>query len=217
MPIMDGYTATKTIRNSQHTYKDIYIIAMTANAMSGDREKCLAAGMNDYLTKPVDIIALENSLLNALNLPLDNLETVTSSNNEQKVISKPTEIDNSSKEVSTTVWGKEVFYKRVGQNKQLAERIVAMYCQDMPDEVNKLNQAISTRDLIAIEAIAHKIKGSSANLEATILAQCALDIELAVKENDCAGIEELSENLKHCFAELISVLEQFLTINEHNE
>ncbi|MCJ8293100.1 MAG: response regulator [Colwellia sp.] len=212
MPIMDGYTATRAIRKSQRDYNDIYIIAMTANAMSGDREKCINAGMNDYLTKPVDIIALENSLLNALNMPIEELEAVTHTQTETVVTSNTTEESNSHQ-----IWGKDEFYKRVGQNQQLAERIVAMYCEDIPSEIDKLRQAMTVKDIKSIEAIAHKIKGSSANLEAKKLAQCALEIELDVKENNCVDIESLSIKLKDNFAELLVELEDFLAINVQDE
>lgn len=53
MPVMDGYTAARTIRQNQQSYSNIYIIALTANAMDGDKDKCLEAGMNDYLSKPL--------------------------------------------------------------------------------------------------------------------------------------------------------------------
>ena len=213
MPIMDGYTATRAIRNSQRDYNDIYIIAMTANAMSGDREKCINAGMNDYLTKPVDIIALENSLLNALNMSLEELESVSPTQTAQDITSKDNAINTADESNSDQIWGKGEFYKRVGQNQQLAERIVAMYCQDIPGEIDKLTQAMTAKDIKSIEAIAHKIKGSSANLEAKKLAQCALEIELDVKENNCVDIESLSIKLKDNFAELLVELEEFLAIN----
>ena len=217
MPIMDGYTATRAIRKSQRDYNDIYIIAMTANAMSGDREKCINAGMNDYLTKPVDIIALENSLLNALNMPLEELESITSTRTEQIITNEDNEIHTADESNSHQIWGKDGFYKRVGQNQQLAERIVAMYCQDIPGEIDKLSQAMTAKDTKSIEAIAHKIKGSSANLEANNLAQCALEIELDVKENNCVNIESLSIKLKDNFAELLVELEEFLAINVQDE
>ena len=220
MPIMDGYTATRAIRNSQHDYKDIYIIAMTANAMSGDRDKCIAAGMNDYLTKPVDIIALENSLLKAINTPLKEVKTTDIPPTEQKVVNnvdseEPTEPAEQNQ--ANEVWGKTGFYKRVGNNQQLAERIVTMYCQDMPDEIGKLGQAIKARDDKTIEAIAHKVKGSSANLEATELAQCALEIEIAVKEKNNEDIQLLAIKLDESFAELIKKLEDFLVASKGDQ
>ena len=66
MPVMDGFEATRVIRNLPH-HADIPIIAMTANAMEGDMEKCLEVGMDDYLSKPVDIKAFEKKLRRYLN------------------------------------------------------------------------------------------------------------------------------------------------------
>ena len=65
MPEMDGFEATKAIRDGAvgDNYKAIPIIALTANAMKGDKEKCLASGMNDYLTKPINI----NNLVDTIN------------------------------------------------------------------------------------------------------------------------------------------------------
>jgi len=221
MPIMDGYSATKVIRESQQAYKDIHIIAMTANAMSGDRDKCLDAGMNDYLTKPIDVDALENSLLKALNTPtateLVNAanapkakqNSLNSDSNDAALIKTDNEIDIS--------WGKDAFYKRVGQNQLLAERIVTLYCQDMPIEIDNLTKAIEAKDYKLIGEIAHKVKGSSANLEAKKLAQCALDIELAINNKKTIDLESLSMTLREDFAKLIKSLEEFLAIDIQNE
>lgn len=62
MPEMDGYEATRRIRSMNANFSDIPIIAMTANAMKGDREKCLEAGMNDYVSKPISLEALSKVL-----------------------------------------------------------------------------------------------------------------------------------------------------------
>jgi CheY-like chemotaxis protein len=62
MPVLDGYAATQQIRGLDNDTRNITIIAMTANAMEGDREKCLEAGMNDYLAKPIKLDVLNNYL-----------------------------------------------------------------------------------------------------------------------------------------------------------
>jgi len=220
MPIMDGYTATKVIRESQQAYKDIHIIAMTANAMSGDRDKCLDAGMNDYLTKPIDVEALENSLLKALNTPTAT-ELVNSDNSPKEkkdsINSKSDPVLIKTENKVDICWGKDAFYKRVGQNQLLAERIVTLYCQDMPIEIDKLTKAIEAKDYKLIGEIAHKVKGSSANLEAKKLAQCALDIELAINNKKTTELESLSMTLREDFAKLIMNLEEFLAIDIQNE
>jgi len=213
MPVMDGYTATRSIRKSQQAYKDIYIIAMTANAMSGDRDKCIAAGMDDYLTKPIDVAALENSLLEALHTPTGLVNSSIPVEVEQDTISTIESTVLTEEENTVICWGKEGFYKRVGQNQLLAERIVALYCQDMPAEIDKITQAIKAKDYKLVEEIAHKIKGSSANIEAKKLTECALNIELAIKSNKTTDIELLSVSLVEDFAELIMCLEEFLASN----
>ena len=69
MPEVDGYMGSQLIRSSQEPWRDIPIVALTANAVQGDREKCIAAGMNDYLSKPVDALELENVLRKYLKRP----------------------------------------------------------------------------------------------------------------------------------------------------
>jgi len=194
MPVMDGYTATQKIRQSTEAYKDITIVAMTANAMIGDKEKCLAAGMDEYLTKPIDIDALESCLLSVLGLT-------------DKELVNGKQVDKTQTEAQgVQIWHKEEFLKRVSQNQKLAQRIVTVFCQDIPKEVDKLNQVTTDIDLHEVEAVIHKIKGVSANLEAQQLAECALKVEHAIKKNNTeeitAFIVELNEHVNVLMVQL---------------
>lgn len=76
MPTMDGYTATRHIRQSGKAYQGIYIIAMTANAMEGDREQCLSVGMNEYIAKPIELSDIEQQLYIAINAMQDKNDRV---------------------------------------------------------------------------------------------------------------------------------------------
>ncbi|MCP5078989.1 MAG: response regulator [Psychromonas sp.] len=204
MPIMDGYKATKAIRQSDRPYKDIYIIAMTANALLGDKEKCFEAGMNEYLSKPVDISELETKILNAL-------ATITDSELDVKIApaeasdaitikqAEPFMIDSEVK----PAWDKANFYQRVSNNQILAEKIIAVFCEEMPIIIKELEQAVKSKDYHEISNIAHSIKGSSSNVAAIELADLAFQIgEQAKLEND-QNIDLIIQTITTSFDALI--------------
>jgi len=192
MPKMDGYQATQAIRNGEagENNKTITIIAMTANAMKGDREKCLATGMTDYLSKPIDPTKIQaklslyfedqdrNELSNASPVfPLKTLAGNTLSEQE------PVLIDNTEPE-KPVIWHREEFNKRLNHNEVIQQKLVALFLEETPRQLNELTKSITERNNALQHEISHKIQGMSANLSANELLQNTKIFNQYVKELD---------------------------------
>ncbi|MFT5755593.1 MAG: two-component system sensor histidine kinase/response regulator [Alteromonadaceae bacterium] len=225
MPEMDGYEATKAIRSGKTKafYNNIPIIAMTANAMKGDKEKCLIAGMNDYATKPVDSDALYEKLLywvgeesNALNLPSTE-ENITNAPRETKhgftdeLTAFPTndpinthaqneqveneQVENEQANLSAVVWDKVGFLKRVRNNKNMGIKLIAMFIEDMPQVKDELCEAIINKQLKDITSFAHKLTGTVSNLGGVSLAKLTKGVEVSSINGSIEEIELLVQKI----------------------
>ncbi|MBB3167630.1 ATP-binding protein [Simiduia aestuariiviva] len=187
MPEMDGYTATRHIRNGKagHFNKDIPIIAMTANAMHGDRERCMEAGMSDYLTKPLDFDLVEKVLGNWLaNESPKPIATEVATPDSQPT-SAPTE---------ELVWDKADALKRVRQREDRLRSLIELFLRDMPARCEKIEQSVQDNNLEDIQRVAHEIKGVAGNISAKCLYKTARELELACKEK--RATQPLFERLK---------------------
>jgi signal transduction histidine kinase/DNA-binding response OmpR family regulator len=186
MPEMDGYEATGEIRNPESKVLDhmVPVIAMTANAMQGDREKCLEAGMDDYLTKPVKPQELSDML--------------------EKWLTK----QDSSQQKETTVQDiepvQDIFDKaglldRLMGDEKLANEIFGEFLEDVPRKFIALKEALDNGDAGLVQREAHTLKGASANIGAVALQEMAYQIEVAGEAGDMtkAGsfIPKLDEQL----------------------
>lgn len=161
MPVMDGFEATQKIRAFN---KSVMIIAMTASAMQGDRERCLAAGMNDYITKPIEETTLE-SLLHRYLLPHTNADV--------------TSIDQSRLEALRKM-GSDVYRK-----------ILKTYLQSASLGFQQLKEAIDLNDTQAIAQRAHALKSSSAQVGANALAAKMEKIEHSAHNGNLESCKKL--------------------------
>ncbi len=193
MPVMDGITATAKIRDRErqaHVAR-VPIIALTANAMDGDRERCLEAGMDDYLSKPFSQQALAE-LLTRWHVrreqlqPTDNHVEAPSHDdgeNRPSTASPATHIDR-------TAWASITALQRPGKP-NLLHKTISLYLTSAQAQVDGLRQALQEKNHQAMIVPAHTLKSSSAMLGATSLASLANELENACRTNRVEQTERL--------------------------
>ncbi len=173
MPVMDGFTATRRIREleSNRGGKRLPIIALTANVMSEDREKCLAAGMDAHLGKPIEVAQVIEALNRFLKAP----------------VSAPAIDRGALKELT----GGDAEFER-----ELAETFVSSGDQCLAEIIAALKES----DFDTVRKRAHSLKGASANIHARELSQAASSLENAARENALPDINGLVTELKEKLA-----------------
>ncbi|MCC7598612.1 response regulator [Janthinobacterium sp. FW305-129] len=163
MPVMDGYQATRKLRQDPR-YSNLPVIAMTANAMVGDKEKCLDAGMNDFIAKPIDVAQLFGTLARwiAPAMPQEVAAVVTQPEAELPVISglKMTEA-----------------MRRVGGNAVLMRKLLDRFVETQFDAMQRIVAAIENNQLETAIREAHTLKGLAGNIGAGGLADSAARVE----------------------------------------
>jgi CheY-like chemotaxis protein/HPt (histidine-containing phosphotransfer) domain-containing protein len=202
MPEMDGLEATQEIRNPQSAVRNhqIPIIAMTAHAMQGDREKCIEAGMNDYLTKPVS----PQALMQALDKWLPK-ETGTATG---QIAGKPEEIvPVCAGEPGTQVFDKADMMARLMDDEDLARRVAGGFLEDIPKQIEVLKGCLEAGDVPTAERQAHSIKGASANVGGQALREVAFEMEKAGKTGDREAVTARLPELEAQFARLKAAME----------
>ena len=187
MPVMDGFEATSAIRhfetaNSRHSV----IIALTANAMEGDRQKCLDAGMDGYVSKPIDAKTLLATVLKFCS------------------VVEPSHIENNMSTEGTI--DLEGLLERCGGSKDLVHKIAQKFAETGPGMVAQVRDAIRSQDADAIYRSAHQLKGASATMGAIKLASVAADIEMLGREGDVNGASDRLASLEHEFDRAVPML-----------
>lgn len=204
MPIMDGLEATSIIRSdSDRRIRNIPIIAMTANAMSGDQEKCIIAGMNDYISKPFDPYELiEKAIYWSRYSKSKNYGSVINTDVSELLHSGKDDafgellIDkNEVHDQDLSMIQLDQLIARLMGDKELAYQLLKKANVTMGIELSNIENMIKSRDLEQLGKLTHKLKGSFGNLSVEILRKGFEDIEIAVKVSDWERITNLHEIL----------------------
>lgn len=186
MPEMDGYQLTQSIRSEKTGHHQIPIIALTANALKGESEKCRALGMDDYLSKPVQLEQLKSVLEKWL------------PRSKQQEDSIP----QSSVAVGKVVVDIDVLKSLIGSDQMIINEFLQDFLHDTRKIAEQLHSAVTGNQTDKAQFAAHKLKSSARSIGALVLGEWCAQMEAAAKEND---VEKLVELLSGFEQELIQV------------
>ena len=176
MPVMDGFESTRRIRCAP-LHRDISIIALTASAMSSERNRCLSAGMNDYLAKPVELGPLADVLARWV--------AATDTGSAAQTPDEPAAV------AGDAVFNAEALLGRLMGDRQLGGLILRGFLEDALSVLNNLRKSLDRADALGIQSQAHALKGAAATVSAERLNAIALAMESAGKGGELDRCGEL--------------------------
>ena len=177
MPEMDGFEATAAIRQKeQATGQHIHIVAMTAHAMKGDRERCLKAGMDAYLSKPIQSKALYETV--------EGVAVASRSDHDESDDSAPAE----STAIPIMDWIAAV--DRIGGREDLLKQMAGLFFKETDKLLPALREAIAQQDMVKVRRAAHSLKGSASCFAAPPAVSAAVRLEFMGRDDDLTGADE---------------------------
>ena len=175
MPEMDGFEATREIRKLEEQGGGrVPIIAMTAYATEGDRERCLTAGMDDYVSKPISASKLFKAI---------------------KVLIAPEESAPSEDEPKSDAFNKDGLMKSFKNDHSLLKELVEIFINDYPQMLTTLRKSLETTDAKTFSRTAHSLKGMLRNFQAEAAADTAFDLEKRGEQEKLDGVDQIVETL----------------------
>jgi HPt (histidine-containing phosphotransfer) domain-containing protein len=186
---MDGFEATRVLRATEADGgRRLPVIALTAQAMKGDRELCLAAGMDGYVTKPI----VKEELLAAMDRVLASPQPPPS----PRPAPPPSD-----------PFDRAELLRRADGDSGLLSELVALFLAELPSAVSVLERAVEAQDAVAVARAAHSLKGALLNLAAHPASALARDLEESSRRNDLGRTRETFANLHAELGRLRSSLE----------
>jgi len=207
MPVMDGYTATRVIRTSQ--WADLPVIAMTANVMAGDREKAIAAGLNDQIGKPLDVAQMFTTIAKWIHphvrsqaYPMISVSPISS---DSSATTNSAAFPSSLPGIDL-----DVGLRRSNGNRVTYGKLLRLFYQGQQNFAADFGHALLVGDWSTATRLAHTLKSVSATVGATALSEASKGLELACREQQ--SVEKVEQFLKKVTVLLEPVLEGLATL-----
>ena len=199
MPVMDGFEATRRIR-ADGRFAALPVIAMTANAMTGDRERCAAAGMNDHVAKPIDIDLMFLTLARWIK-PRTGSDFTFSTLPPVKTSPMPRIVNLDVAKVMG----------RIGDDGDLFRNMLRWFCDGQADCMRDVRAAIASGDLATAQRLAHTLKGAAGDIGATRLSEAAKRMESALRTPSTAGSLALVDAVEALLVEQLANIQRAMT------
>jgi len=195
---MDGFDAAQEIRRAESAKpgaSSVPIIAMTANAMKGDRERCIASGMNEYMSKPVRMEVLREML-----------KKFTGGSSTKVPAGAPP----AARTEAVPIWDHEFSLSMASGDRELNNTILKMFLEWSKDTAQSLHVALAAGDLRKIGYEGHSIAGAAANIGAKPLSTCGRAIEQAAKVNNLENARTLESRFDRELKDLTDQIARYL-------
>ena len=201
MPEMDGLEATHQIRDKRSGVinSNVCIIAMTAHAMTGDRERCLEAGMDDYVSKPVRPSEMFEAIERGIRKGNKAIDPAGQNDDEigsEDVVS------------SLDVFDPDVLRERLDGDEEMINMVLNMFKDESARIIEDIEKALTSGDVEEAGKLGHSLKGSSGNIGAPSLQRISESVEMAGKAGKTGDLEALLAELKEVFSLTVAAVEK---------
>jgi CheY-like chemotaxis protein/HPt (histidine-containing phosphotransfer) domain-containing protein len=201
MPELDGYQATAEIRRREGARRHTPIVAVTANAMNGDRERCLAAGMDEYIAKPIRIEELEAVLRRVL--PTSASSTPSSPPTDET----PSKLPELGAAIDRGVLARLERLNRPGKDSELA-RLIGYFIEDTPPRLAAMSRAVAAHDGPSLKEVAHALKGAAGHFGAQEMVSLCVELERSAQTGNLDEAAVVLEQLADAYARASHELER---------